>query len=290
MRIVGTVVTAAALLLCAGCSDRPAEPAGGAATSAPGGLPADVKAKGLIAGAELTVPPMTFFEADNKTPTGVNYDLGQVMARTLGTKMTFQQYAFEGLQPALKGGKIDIIFDVLNDTREREQQMDFVDYVKSGNTLLLPAGNPKQVKDLTGLCGGTMSAVRGSVQIALVEKASTECTGSGKQAITINQFPSAADARLQVQNGRADAFIGNTPVLLYVAKTAGEGKVFSAAVLQGNDSYYGIGVPKDKPEIRDALVKAVQQSMDDGSYRKVLDKYGLADIAMDKAAVNQATS
>ncbi|OYN99723.1 hypothetical protein CGZ95_10705 [Enemella evansiae] len=290
MRIACTVITATALMLVAGCSDRPAEPAPGAAASTPGGLPADLKARGIVAGAELTVPPMTFFEPDGRTPTGVNYELAQAMAESLGTKITFQQYAFEGLQPALKGGKIDIIFDVLNDTRQRQQQLDFVDYVKSGNTLLLPAGNPKQIKDLAGLCGATMSTVRGSVQIAMVEKASTDCTAGGKQTITINQLPSAADARLQVQNGRADAFIGNTPVLLYVAKTAGEGKVFSTAVLEGTGSYYGIGVPKDKPEVRDALVRSLQQTMDDGTYQKVLAKYGLEQIALDKPLVNAATS
>ncbi|WP_169566283.1 ABC transporter substrate-binding protein [Microbacterium luticocti] len=287
--LVGIAAASATLLLLTACSSTAPAPAttGGAS----GDLPASIASAGKIDfGAELTVPPMTFFESDGTTQTGVNHDLGQAMAEHLGVKAEFTQYAFPGLQPALKAGKIDAIFDVINDTKEREAQFDFIDYLASGDTLLVQHGNPHHLAALSDMCGLSMSTVAGSVQIKLVEAASQKCTDDGDKPITIQQFPSAADARLQVQNGKYDAFIGNTPVLLYLAKTADSGNAFSAVPLQGDTSYYGIAVDKSDTQLRDALVTALTAVIADGTYGKVLAKYGLEDLALDKPLVNAAGS
>ena len=288
----------ASLLLLSGCGsstpssqDRPSGSAGTADASLAAMLPDDIRSAGQITvGAELTVPPMIFFEQDGTTMAGVNYELAQAMGKELGVKIVFKQYDFSGLQPALNSGKIKAIFDVINDTKAREQQFDFVDYVTAGNTLLLQSGNPANITSLTDMCGQSMSTVRGSVQIALVQAASTACTGGKKAAITINQYPSASDARLAIQTGKNTAFIGNTPVLVYLARTAGEGKTFSAVPISGETSYYGIAVSKADSQLRDALHAAVKKIISDGTYAKVLDKYGLSVIAVSEPKVNGATS
>ena len=43
---------------------------------------------------------------------------------------------------------------------------------------------------------------------------------------------------------------------------------------------------KENTELRDALVKAWQAIIDDGSYAEVLAKWNLEDIAISKAGIN----
>lgn len=252
-------------------------------------LPDDIKNSGtIVAGSELTVPPMTFYEADGTTIKGINYDLANAMGKKLGVKFTFQQFAFAGLQPALKSGKINIIFDVINDTKQREQVLDFIDYVKAGNTLLLQDGNPDGIHSLADLCGHSVATPRGAYQAEIIKQQSTKCTDSGKKPVTLKLYPSAPEARLQVQNGKMSAFIGNTPVLVYLAKTAGDGKTFDAVPVGGDDLYFGIAFEKSNTQLRTAVDKALRAVMEDGTYDKILKKYGVGVIAMKAPKINGA--
>ncbi|MGH3631705.1 MAG: ABC transporter substrate-binding protein, partial [Sciscionella sp.] len=287
--LVGTAI--AVFLGVSACGGGSAAPsAAGSAAPLHAVLPAKIRSAGhIVLGSELTVPPMTFRKPGNAAITGVNYDLAQAMGKQLGVTMKFKQLAFPGLQPALKSGQIDAIFDVINDTKQRERQLTFVDYVKSGNTLLLKDGNPDKVHSMADLCGHTVATVRGSVQIALVTKQSSQCTSAGRTKVRVQQYPSAESARLQVQNGKATAFIGNTPVLVYLAKTAKNGKAFDAVPIKAaQTSYYGIALARSDTQLRSALTQALAAVMKQGTYSTILRRYGVQVVAMDKPLVDAA--
>ncbi len=254
-------------------------------------LPAKIAKSGtIVAGSELSVPPMAFYESDGTTIKGVNYDLANAMGKQLGVKFDFKQFAFAGLQPALKSGKINIIFDVINDTKQREQQMDFIDYVTAGNTLLVKSGNPAGIHSAADLCGHSVATPQGAVQANVVKSQSKKCTAAGKKPVALKYYPSAPSARLQVQNGKVDAFIGNTPVLVYLAKTAGNGKEFDAVPLPVKGQYFGIALKKSDTGLRNALEKALSAVIKDGEYAKILKKYGVGVIAMKTPKINAAAS
>jgi polar amino acid transport system substrate-binding protein len=83
----------------------------------------------------------------------------------------------------------------------------------------------------------------------------------------------------------------DSPVAGFTAKTAGAGKYFEVAVDPANPSGYepalvGIGVLKLTPELRDAIKAALESALKDGSYKAVLDKYGLAAGALTKITIN----
>jgi len=288
------VVTALGAVLLAGCSSGTSSSAKSNASSkgvAPlySSLPSSVRKAGhIVAGSELSVPPMIFYESNGTTISGVNYDLGQAMSRYLGVPILWRQLSFPDLEPALSSGQIQMIFDVINDTPQREKVFNFIDYVHAGNALLVPHGNPLHITSLTSLCGHSIATVRGAVQIQLVEAASSTCASEGKGAITLRLYPSAPTARLQVQTGTVNAFIGNTPVLLYLARVSGSGKIFSAIPLAGHASYYGIAVSKSSQKLETALEKALEEVINSGAYMKILNKYGLQSIAISKPMINAA--
>jgi len=137
------------------------------------------------------------------------------------------------------------------------------------------------------MCGKTVSTVQGSTQIALVNEMSAKCTAAGKPAIKNMEYAKPSDARLQVQIGRVAAFLGNTPVMVYLAKTAEGGKLFD--VVRGHEYQpvpLGIGVAKDNTKLRDALQKSLNALIANGTYKKILEKYGVESGAIKSATIN----
>ena len=244
-------------------------------------------AEDINAGSLTNSPPLISYAADGTTLQGMIVDLAAAMSRQLGRTIVFKSMAFPAIIPALEAKSIDIAFTVMNDTAEREQVIDFVDYFNFGTMLLVKKGNPEHVGSLETACGKTVSTVQGSTQIKLAEGMSDACVKNGKPAITVMQYAQPADARLQVQTGRVAAFLGNSPVMVYLAKTAGDGTVFDVIA----DHEYqpvpvGIGVPKSSSQLRDQLKNALDALIADGSYTKILQKYGLQGGAVKSAEIN----
>jgi polar amino acid transport system substrate-binding protein len=241
----------------------------------------------IHAGSLTNSPPLISYAADGTTLQGMIVDLAAAMSQKLGRTIVFKSMAFPAIIPALEAKSIDIAFTVMNDTAAREEVIDFVDYFNFGTMLLVKKGNPEHVASLETACGKTVSTVQGSTQIKLAEGMSEACVKSGKAAITVMQYAQPADARLQVQTGRVAAFLGNSPVMVYLAKTAGDGTVFDVIA----DHEYqpvpvGIGVPKSSPQLRDQLKNALDALIADGSYTKILQKHGLQGGAVKSAEIN----
>jgi polar amino acid transport system substrate-binding protein len=232
-------------------------------------------------------PPMVSYAADGTTLQGFIVDLAAAMGKQMGRPIVHQAIAFNGLLPALEARHIDISFTLMNDTPEREKVVDFVDFFNLGTMLLVKKGNPEHVDSLETACGKTVSTVQGSTQIKLVDDMSARCVAAGKPAIQDMSYAQPADARLQVQSGRVAAFLGNSPVMVYLAKTAGDGAVFD--VVPGKIYQLvplGIAVPKTNTALRDTLQKSLNALIADGTYKKLLQKHGVEDGAVATATIN----
>ncbi|MEO8078960.1 MAG: ABC transporter substrate-binding protein [Caldimonas sp.] len=241
----------------------------------------------IQAGTITNSPPMVSYASDGTTLQGAIVDLAAAMSRQMGRTIAFKAIPFNGLLPAMEAKHIDITFTLMNDTPEREKVVDFVDFFNLGTMLLVKKGNPQQVASLETACGKTVSTVQGSTQVTLVEQTNAKCTAAGKPAIEMLQYAQPADARLQVQNGRVAAFLGNSPVMVYLAKTAGNGTVFD--VVPGHVYQpvpLGMAVAKTNTALRDALQKSLNALIADGTYVKILQKHGVEDGAVPTAEIN----
>jgi polar amino acid transport system substrate-binding protein len=241
----------------------------------------------IKAGSITNSPPMISYASDGTTLQGVIVDLAAAMSQEMGRTIRFEAIPFNGLLPAMDAKRIDIVFSLMNDTPERVKLIDFVDFFNLSTMLLIKKGNPEKVESLETLCGKTVSTVQGSTQLVLVDEASAKCVAAGKAAIQNLQYAQPSDARTQVQTGRVAAFLGNSPVMVYLAKTAGEGKIFD--VVQGHVYQpvpLGIGVAKSNTQLRDALQKSLNALIANGSYRKILEKHGVESGAVGSATIN----
>lgn len=246
-----------------------------------------IAADDIKAGSITNSPPMISYASDGTTLQGAIVDLAAAMSRQMGRTIVFESIPFKGLLPAMESKRIDITFTLMNDTPEREKVIDFIDFFNLGTMLLIQKGNPQHVDSLETLCGKTVSTVQGSTQVALVDETNAKCSAAGRPAIDNLQYAQPSDARLQVQTGHVAAFLGNTPVMVYLAKTAGDGTIFDVV----RDHEYqpvplGIGVAKSNTALRDALQKSLDALIADGTYRKILEKHGVESGAVTSATIN----
>ncbi|MGA3035998.1 MAG: ABC transporter substrate-binding protein [Vulcanimicrobiaceae bacterium] len=248
-------------------------------------------ADSVAAGTITNSPPLVSYASDGTTLQGVIVDLAAAMSKHLAHPIAFTPMTFDGLIPALQAGRIDTAFTLMNDTLEREKVLDFVDFFRLSTMLLIQKGNPQKISGLESLCGKTVSTVRGSTQILLIDEQNARCAADHKPAVENLEYTQPADARLQVQNGRVAVFLGNAPVMIYLAKTAGGGTIFD--VVMGKEYQpvpLGIGVMKSNVALRDELQKALRAIIADGTYKKILESYGVANGAVSEPAINGAKS
>ncbi|MFG2967968.1 MULTISPECIES: ABC transporter substrate-binding protein [unclassified Streptomyces] len=253
-------------------------------------VPSSYKKAGRIQVAtNAPFPPFEMFAAEKKLA-GLEIDLGHAVGQRLGVPFEFSQQPFDGLLPGLQAKKYDVLMAGLFDTKEREKTVDFVDYARSGSAVLVAKGNPGGIKTLADLCGKTAAAQTGAQQVALLNKRSRTCKAAGKQAVTVKTFPQFSDALLAIKTGKADTILGDLPALRYSAQKDDSVKVLTdPAAPNGYDAVpMGIGLPKDQPVLREAVRRALAGLIKDGTYGKILDAYGVSNIAVSAPSVNKA--
>ena len=282
--------TAAAALTLTGCSSNDATTAG--TTTAPlyDQLPSSVQEAGTInVGSSIDYPPFEYYAADGKTLQGFEPELAGLLEKKLGVTFTWNNAPFDALFSALRGGRYDIVYGAVNDTAEREETFDFVNYLRSSQAFVVAKGNPQNIRVLDDICGKAVAAVRGGIQPQFLEAQSAKCEQSGKGKIDVLTTDGNSGEQLAVKQGRAAAMLENFPTAATFAKES-NGELELVPDLQVEKQFFGMVFDKGDTQLRDALQKAWQQIMDDGSYAEVLKKYELADIAIPKALVNAASS
>ena len=131
-------------------------------------LPERYKAAGVIkVASDIPYPPMEMFD-ENQQLTGLDFDLAQALGAKLGVKLELQTQAFDSIIPSLQSGKNDIIMSGMNDTPERQESLDFVDYFHAGFSILVPEGNPKNITTALDLCDKDVAVQKATVQAEIV--------------------------------------------------------------------------------------------------------------------------
>jgi polar amino acid transport system substrate-binding protein len=250
-------------------------------------LPASIQqSKQLKVGSDVAYAPVEFFKVGTQEVQGIDWDLAQAMGQKLGVTVTFANTTFDGIIPALKAKRFDIIMSAMSDTPERQKQIDFVDYFNAGTSILVKKGNPEGIQSLDDLCGKTIALQKGTTQVDVATAQQGKCTAAGKPKITVLTYDKDTDAQLQVRSGRAVADMNDFPVAAYAAQTIGAGKDFEVVGQQIGAGPYGIGVRKDDTQLRDALQAALKAVIADGTYDQILQKWNVTKGALKTAAIN----
>jgi polar amino acid transport system substrate-binding protein len=300
---VGSIAVAGALLL-TGCGDQTSGGDGGSgeasgkASTAPlfSKLPKKIQDKGVIeVGTNAEYAPMEFQEGGKIV--GVDPDIAAALGEKLGVTFKFTSGSFDGLITSLNSGRYDIAISSITDNKARQEGLDdkgkklgpgvdFVDYFKAGTAVYVQKGNPKKINSIEDLCGRTAAVQRGTTYEQALQKQSKACTDAGKKAVKIEPFENDTEAQTRVKSGGAVAGVNDYPVALDLARKADGGNAFEVVGDQIDAGPFGIAVSKDNKQLTAALEAAVNAIIQDGTYKKILEKWGAQSGAVDKAVIN----
>ncbi len=252
-------------------------------------LPASIKAAGVLkVGTEAFYPPFEYLDTDNTTVIGLDMELFNAIGQELGLKVEVTNMAFDGLLPALDTKRIDVVAAAMTDTVARQKKYDFVDYFLTGQGIVVPAGNPKNISGIDSLCGLNVSALEASTQVTLLEQFNTDQCASNP--IIVTALSTDADAMLQVQSGRADASFSQDAVARFnVAAKGGSGKFEVANPEPLLPVLSGPMFAKSNTELRDAVKASVEKLIADGTYAEILAQRELQAGAVTEPTVNGGT-
>ena len=236
----------------------------------------------LTIGMDTSYAPAEFLAADGKTPVGFDVDIAKALAGVFGLEADPETANFDSIIPAV-GAKYDIGISSFTITPERMKAVDFVSMFKAGSTWVVKKGNPGKI-DTSDLCGLKIAVQTGTTQEEEVNKGAEQCKADNKLDIQILSNKLQTDVTTNVVTGKADVFYADSPVAGYaIAQTDGEletlGKTEGIAP-------EGIVVKKGDQQMDEALQKALQKLIDDGTYMKILKYWGVQDGAISKPEIN----
>jgi polar amino acid transport system substrate-binding protein len=231
---------------------------------------------------DIPYPPQEFFDA-NGNPTGSDIDIGTEIANRLGLKVAVQNTVFDTIIAALDGNKCDIIISAQNITPDRLKQVDMIPYFHAGQSFVVAKGNPTGIATAMDLCGksvgvenGTTEAdhLNGTGDYKPAQGLSAMCLAAGKTKIDVQPFAKDSDALLALQSDKVAAYFTDSPVAGYY--TVQQPTLFE--VVQGlilDDVNEGISVGKANTSLEASVKAALQSMIADGTYLKILTKYGV---------------
>ncbi|TKX29962.1 transporter substrate-binding domain-containing protein [Campylobacter estrildidarum] len=204
------------------------------------------------------------YKIDSKL-TGFDVDLVEEIAKKNNFKITWVEANFDGLIPALKAEKIDMIASGMSATDERRQNVDFTKpYFKSKNLYIKLKANDA-LNSKNDLEGKKIGVMLGTLQEDAAKKIKDAEIQSNKDLnIAILALKNNKIDAIVMDQDVAKGFLAENPELI--------------TFYQEDDDSEGFSFAFDKnkhKEILSQFNKSIDELKAGGFYKKLLEKYGL---------------
>jgi polar amino acid transport system substrate-binding protein len=245
-------------------------------------LPPDAATKPFTLAVALGSPPDDFRNEKGEIA-GWEIDIMRAATQALGLELQVRPTTFDTLIPGLQANRFDAATGQMGVTVVREKVVDMIGTLTGNELFAALAENPIVVNSLDDLCGVTVATTRGSREMVFADEHQAKCAAAGKQPINALAFSDGNGAAEALMSKRADLFwVGSTAIGYFVAQSKGRTKVVGHYT---DTSYIGPALPKGSP-MAVPLQAAIQHLIDDGTYLKIVTKWGLQDGAVKKAPLN----
>jgi polar amino acid transport system substrate-binding protein len=214
-------------------------------------------------GTNAEYPPFEFVdEAGNIV--GFDPELVAEIAKRAGFEFELVNTRWDGIFVALASGEFDMVASAATITDEREEIVDFSQpyFYASQRIAVLEsrASEIQNVEDLAGLRVAVQAGTTGDIYASELP---------GVEVVRYDEITLAFQA---LASGDVDAVINDGPVSADIIEKNPE----LGAVLVGpplSEEYYGIAVQPTKPELLDAVNKALAEIIADGTYEQLYLKW-----------------
>ena len=254
-RLLAPLVAAALLVPLAACGSSGETSTGGGGSE---------EGRTVIVGTSNDAP-LSYTDADGKL-TGIDGDIMMAIADINGWKVETQVTDFATLIENLNTNRIDIISDGMAIKPERQEQADFGDVWYILNDAIVVPSSDTTTKGYDDLKAKTLGTVTGTLYADYI----AELSGDTKL------FDSQATMLTALQNGQIDAALTDAPVATYSKE---QNPDLDITVVNPADPHFKFeiasAVRKGDTEIFDGINSALAEIKKNGTYQKIMDKYGM---------------
>jgi polar amino acid transport system substrate-binding protein len=261
-------------------------------------VPSSMKGQTIQIATDATYEPNEFVDAASGNITGWDVDFGTELCTVMGVQCQFQNVTFGTIITQLKATSSRYQFSLSSwsPTQDRENSgIDFISYYRAGEAWIVKSSGGATINSAADLCGKTVAVETGTTEEsdaytymgqgvggAPVAGQTDKCTTAGKADIKVLSFGKQTEANAALLSGRADAGWLDQPVAAYqVKQSSGQFKLSGQPC---SVAPYGLAIVKGSP-LEQAITDSVKYLIGSSYYKQVLDKWGVADGAIQTADV-----
>ncbi len=233
--------------------------------------------------------PLSLFATDNKTLIGSEVDIAYAVGEALGLQVEVLPVAWADWPLGIESSKYEAVLSNVTVTEARKEKFDFATYrndllgfyAKSDSGI----GEIKEAKDVAGK---KIIVGSGTNQEAILVRWDDENKTNGLAPVEFQYYDDDSASSLALQSGRADLTFGPNAAAAY--KAAQDGKTKEVGTLNGGWPLTAqiAFTTKKGNGLAVAAQAALNHLIEDGTYAKILDRWGLSSEAIQKSELNPA--
>ncbi|EAH5983182.1 basic amino acid ABC transporter substrate-binding protein [Campylobacter upsaliensis] len=197
--------------------------------------------------------------------TGLDIDLVNEIAKREGIELTWVEMSFDGLIPALKTGKIDMIASAMSATEDRRKSVDFSDVYYTTKNLYIKKKDNETLNSKEDLEGKIIGVQLGTLQ---------EPAAKAIKDTKVQSNESLSVVIMELKEGKIDAVVADKDVSTGYLKENAD----LIGFFEEEDGSEGFSFAFDKDKQKEAIEKFNKGLKDlkaDGTYEQILTKYEL---------------
>ncbi|EDP6920617.1 transporter substrate-binding domain-containing protein [Campylobacter upsaliensis] len=197
--------------------------------------------------------------------TGLDIDLVNEIAKREGIELTWVEMSFDGLIPALKTGKIDMIASAMSATEDRRKSVDFSDVYYTTKNLYIKKKDNETLNSKEDLEGKIIGVQLGTLQ---------EPAAKAIKDTKVQSNESLSVVIMELKEGKIDAVVADKDVSTGYLKENTD----LIGFFEEEDGSEGFSFAFDKDKQKEAIEKFNKGLKDlkaDGTYEQILTKYEL---------------
>ena len=220
----------------------------------------------LIMATNAAFPPYEFIEGNEIV--GIDAEIAGAIAKKLGLELQIDDMEFDSIIESVKGGKADMGLAGMTVTEERKEVVNFTaSYATGVQVVIVTEGSSiTSVDDLFAEGASHVIGVQRNTTGDLYSTWDLEDAGLA----TVDRYSKGADAVQALLTGKVDCVvIDNEPAKAFVE--ANEGLVILDTAYAVED--YAAAMSKDNQELYEAVNKALEELIADGTVASIIEKY-----------------
>jgi polar amino acid transport system substrate-binding protein len=226
-------------------------------------------------GTEGAYPPYNFIDSAGQLQ-GFDIDIAKALCEKMKVECEFVAQDWDGMIPALLAKKYDAIVASMSITEERKKKVDFTEkYYNVGAKFIVRKDGGITETTPEAMKGKTIGAQSATIHANYLEEVYKDSE--------IKLYGTQDEANADLAAGRLDAGLADAVALWEWSEKTEDGKCCQLIGPFYNDPKWfglgaGIAVRKEDQDLKDMLNKAIKEIRQDGTYKKINDKFFPFDV------------